>query len=68
MWAAAVASNAEYVVSEDRRRYPPADADGGHRYQGIEYMDSRNFRRMLLGDEPTVYDIAVQCSEESVDQ
>jgi hypothetical protein len=60
IWAAAVASHAQYVVSEDRRHYPPQDSDGRHRHQGVEYLSFQDFKRLLLGEEPNVDDIAVE--------
>lgn len=41
--AAAMASNARYVVSENTADFPPPQADGRHRYQGIEYIKGADF-------------------------
>jgi predicted nucleic acid-binding protein len=38
IWAAAVAGQAQYVISENHHDYPPREEDGRHRYQGIEYL------------------------------
>lgn len=48
VWGAAVASGARYVVSDDTHHYPPADPEGRHRYQGIEYLGGKDFIRLVL--------------------
>jgi hypothetical protein len=47
IWAAAVAGQAQYVVSENRHDYPPVEADGRYRYQGIEYLSGADFLDLL---------------------
>jgi PIN domain len=49
VWAAAVESHAQYVVSENTEDFPPPDADGRHACQGITYMTGQDFLTMLLG-------------------
>ena len=51
IWAAAVEGRAEYVVSENARRYPPRGRDGRHSYDGITYLCTDAFLALLLGDE-----------------
>jgi len=50
IWAAAVSGHAHYVVSNNTRDYPPADAAGRHMYQGIEYVAGAVFIALLVGD------------------
>lgn len=47
IWAAAKASAARYVVSENKYDYPPLDEDGRHRHEGIEYLGARAFLAVL---------------------
>lgn len=47
IWAAAVDGGARYVVSDNRRDYPPRREDGRHIYQGIEYLSGREFLSRL---------------------
>lgn len=47
IWAAAVVGNAQYVVSENRRDYPPRQQDGRHVHQGIEYLSGHAFLNLL---------------------
>ncbi len=49
IWAAAVLGNAQCVVSENTRHYPPRQPDGRRVYQGIEYVPARTFLAMLIG-------------------
>jgi hypothetical protein len=49
IWAAAVASEAQYVVSENTRDFPPRGADGRHIYEGIEYVTGDAFIALLTG-------------------
>ena len=51
VWAAAKASGAQYVVSENTHDYPPAQADGHHVYDGIEYLRGDAFLQMLIGTD-----------------
>jgi hypothetical protein len=53
IWAAAVAGQAEYVVSENTRHYPPRGRDGRHTFDGITYLPAETFLTLLLGDERT---------------
>lgn len=48
IWGAAVASSSQFVVSEDTKHFPPADAEGRHRYHGVEYLGARDFIKFLL--------------------
>ncbi len=47
IWAAAKASGAGYVVSENTRHYPPRGADGRHAHEGIIYMGGDAFLTLL---------------------
>lgn len=51
IWAAAVQGRAQYVVSENRRHYPPRQPDGSHTHEGITYLPGRAFLALLLKDE-----------------
>lgn len=51
IYAAAVASRAHYVISENTHDYPPRNADGFHVYNGIEYLHGQRFLARLYGDE-----------------
>lgn len=53
VWAAAVAGQATYVVSENTRHYPPRGRDGSHAFDGIIYLPAESFLTVLLGDERT---------------
>lgn len=48
IWAAAKLSGAQYVVSENRRDYPPVGPDGRHLHKGIEYLPASVFLGRLL--------------------
>jgi len=43
IWAAARASGAQYVVSENTRHFPPPDAVGLHLHEGVEYLRAGAF-------------------------
>ena len=43
VWAAAVAANVRYVVSENTRHFPPADAAGVRAHRGIVYITATVF-------------------------
>jgi hypothetical protein len=47
VWAAAVGGHASHVVSENTQDFPPLDASGRHRYQGIEYIRGADFLSLL---------------------
>ena len=47
IWAAAKVGNAQYVISENTRHYPPRQADGRYTHEGIEYMPGHAFLDML---------------------
>jgi predicted nucleic acid-binding protein len=47
IWAAAVEGRAQYVVSNNRRDYPPRQEDGRHIYQGVEYLSGTDVLRRL---------------------
>lgn len=49
IWAAAKESSAHYVISENTRDFPPAQADGRHIHEGIEYLVGRAFLILLTG-------------------
>ena len=51
VWAAAKASGAQYVVSQNTHDYPQAQADGHHVYDGIEYLRGGAFLQMLIGTD-----------------
>lgn len=51
IWAAAVAGNARYVISENTRDYPPAGDDGRYIYEGIEYITGQVFLTVLQGTD-----------------
>src|SRR6266699_1152224 len=38
IWATAKVSNAQYVISENTRHYPPQQPNGRHIYEDIEYL------------------------------
>jgi hypothetical protein len=43
IWAAAKLANAQYVVSENTRHFPPCQPDGLHIHEGIVYVRAQNF-------------------------
>lgn len=49
IWAAAKISGAQYVVSENKHDYPPAQADRRHVFEGIEYLSGKAFLALLTG-------------------
>ena len=49
VWAAAKASQAQYVVSENTRDFPPRQTDGHYRYEGIEYLSGDAFLHRIAG-------------------
>jgi hypothetical protein len=51
IYAAAVASRAHYVISENMHDYPPRNAEGVHRYHGIEYLTGQRFLDRLFDGE-----------------
>ncbi|HEX5505481.1 MAG TPA: PIN domain-containing protein [Thermomicrobiales bacterium] len=48
IWAAAVASRARFVISENTRHFPPADDAGARRWEGIEYLRWTDFAARLF--------------------
>jgi hypothetical protein len=48
IWAAAQASGAQYVVSDNTSDYPPRH-DGRAVFEGVEYVRGRTFLTMLYG-------------------
>ena len=48
IWATAVASGAPYVVSDNRHDFPPANPQGRHIWQGVEYLPARVFLSDIL--------------------
>ncbi|MGI8690313.1 MAG: PIN domain-containing protein [Thermomicrobiales bacterium] len=51
IYAAAVASHAHYVISENTHDYPPRNTDGFHIYNGIEYLSGQRFLARIYGEE-----------------
>lgn len=49
IWAVAKAGNAQYIVSENRRDFPPRQPDGRHAYEGVEYLTGQDFLALILG-------------------
>ena len=49
IWATAIVGKATHVISNNTRHYPPAQTDGRHVYQAIEYIDARHFLEILYG-------------------
>jgi hypothetical protein len=49
IWAAAKLGQAQFVVSENTRDYPPPQADGRHVFEGIEYIGGAAFLARLTG-------------------
>lgn len=47
IWAAAKVANADDVVSENRRDYPPLRPDGRNTHDGIEYLPADAFLALL---------------------
>ena len=47
IWATAKLGQAQYVISENTRHFPPAGADGHHVYEAIEYLRGQDFLRLL---------------------
>ncbi|HEX6799069.1 MAG TPA: hypothetical protein VF116_15275 [Ktedonobacterales bacterium] len=51
MWAAAKLTNAQYVISNNTRHFPPAQSDGRHVHEGIEYIGGDAFLALLAADD-----------------
>jgi len=51
VWAAAVLGEASFVVSDNRRHFPPRDGDGRFRWAEIEYVTADEFGRRLAAGE-----------------
>lgn len=49
IWTAALRSGAAFIVSHNLHDFPPRDANGLCRYQGIEFITAENFVREVLG-------------------
>lgn len=47
IFAAAIAGNAQYVVSDNTRDYPPEGRDGRRAYSGVEYLSGEAFLAVL---------------------
>lgn len=47
IWAAAIAGQAAYVVSDNVRDYPPPGSDGRHMHDGVEYISGADFIALL---------------------
>jgi len=43
VWAAAVTASVDYIVSDNTKDFPPRDAQGRARYQGITYITFKDF-------------------------
>ena len=41
--------SAQYVVSENRRDFPPRQPSGRHMHEGIEYLTGQDFLTLILG-------------------
>lgn len=52
VWAAAKIGRVDFVVSENRRDFPPVGPDGRHVYDGIEYLPADAFLALLGGGMP----------------
>jgi hypothetical protein len=50
IWAAAKLSEAQFVISQNSRHFPPAGADGRYAYDGIEYLTAETFMERLNRD------------------
>ncbi len=49
VWAAAVVADADYVISENTRDFPPVSPGSGeHRWQGIIYLTTQQFLALIL--------------------
>lgn len=55
IWAAVQASRARYVVSNNLHDFPPADSQGHHLWEGVEYITPPEFFRRI-GYEPAEED------------
>lgn len=53
IWAAAVTGQANVVVSENTRGYPPADGIGHHAHEGVRYISGRDFLSLLNSGSAT---------------
>lgn len=51
IWAAAKCAEADFVVCNNTRDYPPKDTEGRHRYEGIEYVTDQEFLQMIGYEE-----------------
>ncbi len=51
VWAAAKASKAHYVVSENTRDFPPKQDDGRAVYEEIEYVTAATFLNVISGTD-----------------
>ena len=47
IWAAAVAGQAHYIVSNNTHDYPPVETGGRHVYAGVEYLSGVDFLALL---------------------
>lgn len=47
IWAAAKLGQAQFVISNNTRHYPPRQPDGRHMHDGIVYLNGRAFLDML---------------------
>jgi predicted nucleic acid-binding protein len=52
IWATAVAGHAQYVVSENTSDFPPADVQGRHIWQDIEYIQAQPFLEKIAINTP----------------
>lgn len=48
--ATAILGQAQYVVSENTRHFPPPDAAGRHVYEGIEYIRASPFLELIRAE------------------
>lgn len=49
IWAAAKEGNAQCVISENTRDFPPKQSDGRYAHDGIEYLTGQAFLELILG-------------------
>lgn len=57
VWAAAKLTNAQYVISNNTRHYPPVQSDGRHVHQDIEYIGGDAFLALLAADDAGADDV-----------
>ena len=53
LWATAKLADAQYVVSENTRDFPPRDAMGQNAWEGITYLTTADFLAQIEGGKVT---------------